>query len=126
MAINFRLAELQWTLPLLIMMSVALAAFTAVVATCYLVLRTQDWQGLPSLPEMDRLTTGRSHEDVDFVRWCIADYYKKATQYNYTVLGGKVRAAFWAAIFLAVETASTISFVILVFAAARTALGGEG
>ena len=127
-AINFRIAELQWTVPLLILTSVALAAFAAVLVTCYLVLSTQDWQGLPSLPEMERLTTGRSHEDVDFVRWCMADYYKKAIQYNYTVLGGKVRAAFWAAIFLAAETASTISFVILVlvFAAAQTPPGGEG
>ena len=125
-AINFRLADVQWTVPTLGLVAAALIAFAAVVVTCYLVLRAQDWQGLPSLPEMEALTRGKSLEDVDFVRWCIADYYKKATQHNYQVLDGKVKAAFWAAIFLAVEVGSTISVVILVFAAVQTCPDGAG
>ena len=79
----------------------------------------------PPLDVLSDRVESASEDDTDAVRLLIANYMKSGAKENEAVLGVKSQAIFLAVLALALEFASTISVVILVFLGAQTTPAGE-
>ena len=123
--LNIRLGSLEWT-PLLTSLGVtSLIGFVVVSVLCLSVLKTRDWYAFPPLDVLRDRVESASEDDTDAVRLLIANYMKSGAKENEAALGVKSQAIFLAVLALALEFASTISVVILVFLGAQTTPAGE-
>lgn len=123
--INIRLEHLKWTTVLMGLGAAELAGFLTVAVLCLWAMRTQNWNGLPPLHQLeDRVnnllqdpgaTVAPESLTQSALYRTVGTYFKNAAQANQKVLDGKSRIIFCAVVALAIELLTATSLVVWIF-----------